>query len=137
MITVCNAAYLGWVEDVERNYIEAYELADRAVTLDARYPAARFALGLICMWTHRSDAAMSSFQEAIDLNPSYSAAHVLLGQMHLYRGHPEEAIALAEKGIRLSPKDPRLFIWLPALAALGFSTTRGVPGAAPAATGHP
>jgi tetratricopeptide (TPR) repeat protein len=63
---------------------------------------------------------MSSFQEAIDLNPSYSAAHVLLGQMRLYGGHPEEAIALAEKGIRLSPKDPRLFIWLPALAGAHY-----------------
>jgi len=29
---------------------------------------------------------------------------------------PGEAIELAEKGIRLSPTDPRLSIWLPALA---------------------
>jgi adenylate cyclase len=72
------------------------------------------------MWTHRSDRAMSSFQEAINLNPSYAPAHVLLGQMHLYRGHPEEAIALAEKGIRLSPKDPRLFIWLAALSGAHY-----------------
>ena len=119
-ITHCNAAYLGWADNVTLNYIEAYELAQHAVSLDARYPPAHFALGLVCMWTHRSDAAMSSFQEAINLNPSYSAAHVLLGQMHLYRGHPEEAIALAEKGIRLSPKDPRLFIWLPALAGAHY-----------------
>jgi adenylate cyclase len=115
-ITLCNDAYLGWVDEVSRNYFEAYELAQRAVRLDARYPSAHFALGLVCMWMHRSDLAMSSFQEAINLNPSYAAAHVLLGQMHLYRGHPEKAIALAEKGIRLSPKDPRLFIWLPALS---------------------
>jgi len=74
----------------------------------------------VCMWTQRSDAAMSSFQQAIDLNPSYAAAHVLLGQMYLYRGHPEEAIALAERGIRLSPRDPRLFIWLPALAGAHY-----------------
>ncbi len=32
-------------------YSEAYELAQRAVALDARYPNARFALGLVCMWT--------------------------------------------------------------------------------------
>jgi hypothetical protein len=30
-----------------------------------------------------------------------------------YTGEPEEAIPLVEKGIRLSPSDPRLFIWLP------------------------
>ena len=119
-ITLCNAAYLGWVDHVRRNYVEAHELAQRAVNLDARYPAGHFALGLVCMWMHRSDLAMSSFQEAINHNPSFAAAHVLLGQMHLYRGHPEEAIALAEKGIRLSPRDPRLFIWLPALAGAHY-----------------
>ena len=40
--------------------------------------------------------------------------------MHLYGGHPEAAIELAEKAIRLSPKDPRLFIWLPALAGAHY-----------------
>jgi TolB-like protein len=119
-ITLCNAAYLGWVEDVKLHYTEAYELAQHAVSLDARYSPSYFALGLVCMWTHRSDAAMSSFQQAIDLNPSYAAAHVLLGQMYLYRGRPDEAIALAERGIRLSPRDPRLFIWLPALAGAHY-----------------
>jgi len=119
-IVLCNAAYLGWADDASLNYVEAYELAQRAVSIDVRYPAAHFARGLVCMWTHRSDLAMSSFQEAINLNPSYAPAHVLLAQMHLYRGHPEEAIALAEKGIRLSPKDPRLFIWLPALSGAHY-----------------
>jgi TolB-like protein/Flp pilus assembly protein TadD len=119
-ITLCNAAYLGWADDPAQNYAEAYELTQRAVRLDARYPAAHFALGLVCMWTRRPDPAMSSFQEAINLNPNYAAAHVLLGQMHLYRGQPEEAIELAEKGIRLSPKDPRLFVWLTALAGAHY-----------------
>src|SRR5262249_45512465 len=59
-ISLCNAAYLGWVDDVTRNYLEAYELAQQAVSLDTRYPAAHFALGLVCMWMHRSDLAMSS-----------------------------------------------------------------------------
>jgi tetratricopeptide (TPR) repeat protein len=40
--------------------------------------------------------------------------------MHLYRGRAEEALALAEKGVRLSPSDPRLFIWLPALAGAHY-----------------
>jgi adenylate cyclase len=119
-IIVCNAAYLGWVEDAERNYAEAYELAQRAVTLDPRYPAARFALGLVCMWTSRSDQAMAAFHEAIRLNPSYAPAYVLLGQMYLYCGQAEQAISLAQKGIRLSPADPRLFIWLPTVAGAHY-----------------
>jgi adenylate cyclase len=119
-IAVCNTAYLGWAENAEQNYREADELAQRAVALDPRYPNAHFALGLVCMWTKRPDRAMAAFEEAIKLNPSFAAAHVLLGQMHLYRGDPEEAISLAEKGIRLSPTDPRLYIWLPALAGAHY-----------------
>jgi adenylate cyclase len=119
-IAVCNAAYLGWSNETEKNYDEAFELSQRAVTLDARYPNARFALGLVCMWTSRSNRAIAAFEEAINLNPSFAAAHVLLGQMYLYGNRPEEAIGLAEKGIRLSPSDPRLFIWLPALAGAHY-----------------
>jgi len=119
-IAVCNAAYLGWSNDTEGNYEEAFELSERAVALDARYPNGRFALGLVCMWTSRSNRAIAAFQEAINLNPSFAAAHVLLGQMYLYGNRPEEAIGLAEKGIRLSPSDPRLFIWLPALGGAHY-----------------
>jgi len=40
--------------------------------------------------------------------------------MYLYAGRREEAIERAEKGIRLSPSDPRLFIWLTGLAAAHY-----------------
>jgi TolB-like protein len=119
-ITLCNGAYLGWSDNAEHNYVEALQLAERAVSLDPRLSTAHFALGLVSMWTHRSDRAILSFQQAIELNPSYAAAYVLLGQMRLYTGDPEPALALAEQGIRLSPRDPRLFIWLPALAGAHY-----------------
>ena len=115
-IVVCQVAFLGWADDAEANYVEAYELAQRAIALDPRYPNAHFALGLVCMWTSRSDRAVSAFQEAIRLNPSFAAAHVLLGQMYLYAGRRQEAMERVEKGIRLSPSDPRLYIWLGPLA---------------------
>jgi adenylate cyclase len=119
-IAICNAGYLGWTEDPERNYEESYELAQRAVILDARFPNARFALGLACMYMHRPDRAMAEMRQAIELNPSFAAAHAILGHMLTYVGRPEETIPLVERAIRLSPSDPRLFIWLPALAAAHY-----------------
>ena len=119
-LALCNAAYLAWAEDPERNYAESYELAQRAVALDARYPVARFVLGLVCAWTGRSDRALTEYREAGDLNPSHAVAHVMLGHMLAYTGQPEETIPLVEKGIRLSPSDPRLFMWLPALACAHY-----------------
>jgi adenylate cyclase len=119
-IAVCNAGYLGWADSAERNYEESFELAQRAVALDARYPNARFALALTCMYIHRSERAIAEFEEAIKLNPSFAAAHAVLGHTLTYAGRPEETIPLVEKAIRLSPNDPRLFIWLPALAAAHY-----------------
>jgi len=119
-IAVCNAGYLAWADDAEANYAESYDLAQHAVALDARYPIAHFALGLICAWTGRYDRSMAEYREAINLNPSYAAAHVMLGHWAAYAGRLEEAIPLVEKGIRLSPSDPRMFMWLPALACAHY-----------------
>ena len=102
-MVVCNAAYLGWAENPEGNYKESFELVQRGLALDGRYPNAHFVLGGICMWTNRADRAIAAFQEAMKLNPSFAAAHVLLGQMYLYSGRLEEAIAMAENGIRQRP----------------------------------
>jgi adenylate cyclase len=119
-IAVCNAGYLGWADNAERNYEESFEVGQRAVALDARYPNAHFALGLTCMYTHRSNRAMAEMRQAIEFNPSFAAAQAILGHILTYAGRPEETIALVEKAIRLSPNDPRLFIWLPALAAAHY-----------------
>jgi adenylate cyclase len=119
-IALSAAASLGWVDNVDAHFEDAYDLAQQAVTLDPRYPNAHFALGLVCMWTRRSERGIAAFEEAIKFNPSFAAAHVLLGQMYLYAGRPEAGIEQAEKGIRLSPSDPRLFIWLPALAGAHY-----------------
>jgi adenylate cyclase len=87
-------------------------LAQRAITLDPRDPAAHFVMGLVCMWTSRFDRSTAEMKEAIKLNPSFAAAHCILGQMHIYAGHPEEAIPLVEEGIRLSPSaSAGLFHW--------------------------
>jgi adenylate cyclase len=119
-ISLSSAAMIGWADDADARFEEAYDLARQAVALDPRYPNAHFALGLACMWTRHSERGIAAFEEAIKLNPSFAAAHVLLGQMYLYAGRPGETIGLAEKGMRLSPSDPRLFIWLPALAGAQY-----------------
>ncbi len=123
-LSLSSAAMTGWADNADACFEEAYDLARQAITLDSRYPNAYFAVGLACMWTSRSEQGIAAFEDAIKFNPSFAAAHVLLGQMYLYAGRPEETIELAEKGIRLSPSDPRLFIWLPALAGAHYQMRR-------------
>jgi len=119
-IVVCQLAFLGWADDAEANFAEAYQLGQSAIRLDPRYPNAHFAVGLACIWTRRSERGIAAFEEAIKLNPSFAAAQVLLGQVYLYAGRREEAMERVEKGIRLSPSDPRLYIWLGPLAGAHY-----------------
>src|SRR5262249_9900286 len=119
-IALTIAAYLSWSDDPERNFQEAFELGERAVALDLRYPSAHFALALISMWLGRTERAAAGFKEAIKLNPSFAAAHAVLGAVLNFQGQSEEGVASVEKGIRLSPSDPRLFIWLSGLAAAHY-----------------
>jgi TolB-like protein/Tfp pilus assembly protein PilF len=121
---ICNAAIPGWVEDPDRSYAEAFALAERAVALDGRDAAARFVLGLTAMYVKRSDLALSEMAQAIGLNPSFSAAYVILGQLHNYVGEPEKGIRLIERGIQLSPRDPRLSLSLLALAGAYYQVGR-------------
>ena len=88
-----------------KTYEESFELGQRAVMLDPRYPIAHFALALICMWTGRSDRVVPEFQEAIKLNPSYAAAHAVLGAvLNSYEGKSEKAIRRRESN---SPQPER------------------------------
>ena len=119
-IALTIAAYLSWAEDPERTYEEAFELGERAVALDTRYPNAHFALALICMWMGRTERSAAEFEEAIKLNPSFAAAHAVLGVVFTFLGKPGTGVQSIEKGIQLSPRDPRLFIWLSGLAAAHY-----------------
>jgi adenylate cyclase len=72
------------------------------------------------MWLGRTGRAAADFKEAIRLNPSFAAAYAVLGAVLNFQGQSEEGVASVEKGIRLSPSDPRLFIWLSGLAAAHY-----------------
>jgi adenylate cyclase len=119
-IALTIAAYLSWAEDPDRGFAEAFELGERAVALDARYPNAHFSLALICMWTGRTERAAAEFEEAIKLNPSFAAAHAVLGVVFTFLGKPGVGVECIGKGLQLSPRDPRLFIWLSGLAAAHY-----------------
>jgi adenylate cyclase len=123
-VAVSSAAMVGWADNPDARFEEAYVLAQEAISLDPRYPNAHFALGLACMWTRRSERGIKAFEEAIKFNPSFAAAQVLLGQMYLYDGRPEEALEQVEKGIRLSPTDQRLSLWLVGLAGAHYQMRR-------------
>ena len=72
------------------------------------------------MWTANPIARWRSSRRRSSSTRVSAAAHAVLGAVLNFRGQSEEAIASVEKGIRLSPSDPRLFIWLTGLAAAHY-----------------
>jgi adenylate cyclase len=71
-------------------------------------PLAHFARGHVLRAMGRPDEATSEYETAIVLNPNWVFAYLALGASKLLTGEIEEAIPLAEKAIRLSPRDPNI-----------------------------
>jgi tetratricopeptide (TPR) repeat protein len=95
---------------------EARALALHAVKVDPRNPQGRFALGLSLYHTGQIRPALDELQETVRLNPSDAAAHANLAFVYNYLNRAADARTAVELALRLSPQDPRRFIWLPALA---------------------
>jgi tetratricopeptide (TPR) repeat protein len=59
----------------------------------------------------RFDAALATYDRAIGLDPNHAAAHVGRARNLNIIGRSAEAVAPIERAIRLSPRDPELYVW--------------------------
>jgi adenylate cyclase len=60
--------------------------------------------------------AIPHLREAVRLNPSHAGAHAFLAFAFNFLDRPDDALPEIELALRLSPHEPRRFLWLPALA---------------------
>ena len=114
-VTLCHAIHAGWETDKRNHHEAAFAHARHAVRIDPRDPNARFALSTLYRHTGQRQVAEIELRETIRLNPSHAGAHANLAFVHNYFDRPHEALAEAKLALRLSPHDPRRFIWLQAL----------------------
>jgi TolB-like protein len=89
---------------------EALRFASQAVALDDKDALAHFILGRIRTMRGDYNSAIAESRLAIDLNPSLAFGHYGLGVALWWTGRSEEAISALDTAIRLSPRDP--FIWV-------------------------
>ncbi len=81
----------------------AFELAQKAVVLDASLPLAHTNLGWLYLWRKKYDRAIAEGQRAIAIDPNYADGYLFLGEILTFASRPEEAIGLSMKGMRLDP----------------------------------
>jgi adenylate cyclase len=79
----------------------AYELAQKAVQLDANLPQAHAQLGWVLMFKRRHDAAIAEYERAFSLNPNFTDYG--FGLSLIFSGEATRAIKVLRANLRLDP----------------------------------
>lgn len=101
-----------WTQDPQ-TLDRVFDLAQKALSLDASSPVAHELLGVVYLWRDRQlEQAIAEEEWAVAHSPNWFSAYIWLGNALTMAGRPEETIALAERALRLSPLS---FSYLPIL----------------------
>ena len=87
------------------------ELVSQALALDPNAYGAHFAKSELLLTQRRFEAAAAEAERALALNPSAVNAYGGLSLANSFLGRPQQALDYAEKAIRLSPRDPLLYVY--------------------------
>jgi len=99
---------LGYSNSPNEDRQHADALLRRALDLEPNRAATRFVLGTLYRDQGRMPEAAEAYQTAIALDRNYARAYLYLGLTLAHMGRAEEAIALAERAMRLNPRDPNI-----------------------------
>jgi len=100
----------GWSQDPQ--WLErAFELAQRAITLDSSLPEAHCLLGNIYLWRKQHEQAIAELEKTISLDPNHADGLTDLGSILNWAGRPEEAAELVMRAMRLNPTYPAFYLF--------------------------
>jgi adenylate cyclase len=103
----------GWSKDPRESGRKAYEMANKALTLDDSLDTPHYVLGIICTFMRDYDKAIAEGQRGVELNPNGSEALAFLGCILNLAGIPSEAFTVLDKAMRLNPMPPApYYSWL-------------------------
>jgi adenylate cyclase len=101
-----------WSADPSRDLAAAQELAERAISLDPNNALALAMMAHLRSYLmHDYDAALAFFDRALRAGPSHAIVVTMYAVTLAYLGRGEEAVRNAKLAIRLSPFDPRMFLF--------------------------
>jgi adenylate cyclase len=92
--------------DIER----AEELVEQALTQSPDNMQAHFAKGQVLRAQNRYNDAIAEYETVLALNRNWVDAYAHLGRCKFFTGSIGEVIPLCERAIRLSPRDPGIFL---------------------------
>lgn len=97
--------------DREADIGRADALVSRALAIDPNAYGAHFSKAQVLLAHKRFDEAVVEAERSLALNPSFVGAYSALCTANSFLGRPEKALEYADKAIRLSPRDPILYVF--------------------------
>jgi adenylate cyclase len=86
--------------------------AQRAVELDVNDALPLAVQGRLQVLAGDTGTGVATLEKAIALNPNLAYGFRLLGEVYAFSGRPEDALRALDIGMRLSPRDPGLWVIL-------------------------
>jgi adenylate cyclase len=104
----CNLidALYGWSKSPSKSFKRAFELAQKALSLDDSLAQPYETISKIHLFQKKYEKAIAEAQKAVELNPNGAWTIWNLGWVLRCAGRPEEGIPLLKKSIRLNPFSP-------------------------------
>ena len=98
-----NDVLFGWSKSPPKSIKLAFELAQKALSLDDSLPESYVTLTNVYVMQREHQKAIAKAQKAVEINPNHVWANLFLGFALRCAGKPEEGIPFIKKSIRLSP----------------------------------
>ena len=94
---------LGWSESPREDLEKAFELAQKAISVDDKFPLSYMALASVYLMQGKHDDALAAVNRAVSIAPGDSMTLVWLGYYLHWVGRGEEAVAAVKKSMELNP----------------------------------
>jgi len=109
-LALCHSAdvYASRSDNVEASIAAMFDLANRALSIDARHFRIHVVFCLAHFWRGDMKSSVEAGRQAVALNPSSAEAYESLSAALCHLGIAREAEECARIGLRLTPVDPRL-----------------------------
>jgi adenylate cyclase len=95
--------FLGGTESPAQSMAKAFELVQKAISLDKTNEAAYSVLSWLYSIKKQYDKAIAESERAVSLNPNSAESYMRLGLILAYAGRAEEGIPYMQKALRLNP----------------------------------
>ena len=99
---------IGLSVDPQADIRQAEDLVGRALAVEPDNYRAHLAKGRVLMAQKRHEEALVEAERSLALNPSFMLAYGTLATANYLMCRPEKTIEIADRAIRLSPRDPLL-----------------------------